>query len=91
MAVNRQIASLVDVMIGNEEDFTAALGFQVPGMDEHISKLDPGNFRKMIAEVVKMYPNFQGRGHYAAQCEDGDAQRLGRDSVDGRANSTRLR
>jgi 2-dehydro-3-deoxygluconokinase len=57
--VNRKIASLVDVMIGNEEDFTAALGFQVPDMDEHISKLDPANFKKMINEVVKMYPNFQ--------------------------------
>ena len=57
--MNRKIASLVDVMIGNEEDFTAALGFQVPGLDEHISKLDPANFKKMIAEVVKMYPNFQ--------------------------------
>jgi 2-dehydro-3-deoxygluconokinase len=59
VAVNRKIASLVDVMIGNEEDFTAALGFEVPEMDEHISKLDPGNFKKMIAEVLKMYPNFQ--------------------------------
>ncbi|MCC6858601.1 MAG: sugar kinase [Bryobacterales bacterium] len=57
--VNRRIASLVDVMIGNEEDFTAGLGFEVPGMDEHISKLDPANFRKMIGEVCKMYPNFQ--------------------------------
>ena len=57
--VNRKIASLVDVMIGNEEDFTAALGFQVPGLDEHISKLDPANFKRMICEVVKMYPNFR--------------------------------
>jgi 2-dehydro-3-deoxygluconokinase len=57
--VNRKIASLVDVMIGNEEDFTAALGFQVPGLDEHISKLDPVNFKKMIGEAVKSYPNFQ--------------------------------
>ena len=57
--VNRRIASLVDVMIGNEEDFTAALGFEVEGMDEHISKLDPANFRKMISEVVKTYPNFR--------------------------------
>lgn len=57
--VNRKIASLVDVMIGNEEDFTAALGFDVPGLDEHISKLDPLNFKKMIAEAVKSYPNFQ--------------------------------
>jgi 2-dehydro-3-deoxygluconokinase len=60
--VNRKIASLVDVMIGNEEDFTAALGFQVPGLDEHISKLDPANFKKMIAEVLKMYPNFKAVG-----------------------------
>jgi len=57
--VNRKIASLVDVMIGNEEDFTAALGFHVPGLDEYISKLDPGNFKKVISEAVKTYPNFQ--------------------------------
>ncbi len=59
MEVNREIACYVDVMIGNEEDFTAALGFEVPGMDEHISKLDPANFKKMISEVVKKYPNFK--------------------------------
>jgi 2-dehydro-3-deoxygluconokinase len=57
--VNRRIAPLVDVMIGNEEDFTAALGFQVPGLDEHISKLDPANFKKMIAEATRMFRNFQ--------------------------------
>jgi 2-dehydro-3-deoxygluconokinase len=56
MEVNRRIASLVDVMIGNEEDFTAALGFEVPGLDEHISQLDPANFKRMIAEVCRMYP-----------------------------------
>ena len=36
MEVNREIAKYVDVMIGNEEDFTAALGFKVEGLDEHI-------------------------------------------------------
>lgn len=56
--VNRELARYVDVMLGNEEDFTAALGFEVPGMDEHISKLDPTNFKKMINEVVAAYPNF---------------------------------
>jgi 2-dehydro-3-deoxygluconokinase len=60
--VNRKIASLVDVMIGNDEDFTAALGFQVAGMDQHLSELDPANFKKMIAEVVGMYPHFQAVG-----------------------------
>ncbi len=59
MEVNRAIAPLVDVMIGNEEDFSAALGFEVPGLDEGCSKLDPSNFKKMIAQVVKEFPNFK--------------------------------
>ena len=44
VTVNRELASLVDVMIGNEEDFTAALGFEVEGQDEHHSKLDVRQF-----------------------------------------------
>jgi 2-dehydro-3-deoxygluconokinase len=56
--VNRQLAPLVDVMLGNEEDFTAALGFEVEGMDEHLSGLDPENFRKMIERAVQEFPNF---------------------------------
>jgi 2-dehydro-3-deoxygluconokinase len=36
--VNRRLAPLVDVMIGNEEDFSAALGFDVPGVDESLSR-----------------------------------------------------
>ena len=54
--VNRQLAPLVDVMIGNEEDFSAALGFEVPGMDEHISKVEADAFKKMISAVVKEFP-----------------------------------
>ncbi len=57
--VNHKIAPLIDVMMGNEEDFTACLGFEVPGMDKHISKLDPTNFGKMIEQAVKQYPNFK--------------------------------
>ncbi|MDP6546943.1 MAG: sugar kinase [Phycisphaerae bacterium] len=57
--VNRQIAPLVDVMIGNEEDFTKALGFAVEGLDEDCSKLDPTNFMKMIARAAGEYPNFK--------------------------------
>jgi 2-dehydro-3-deoxygluconokinase len=57
--VNHKIAPHIDVMMGNEEDFTACLGFEVPGMDEHISKLDPTNFGKMIEQAVKRYSNFQ--------------------------------
>jgi len=57
--VNKELAKYVDVMIGNEEDFTASLGFEVEGLDENISKIDPSNFKKMIEKVVKEYPNFK--------------------------------
>lgn len=57
--INREIAKYVDVMLGNEEDFTACLGFNVEGLDEHISKIDPVNFKKMIATAVKEFPNFK--------------------------------
>lgn len=59
MEVNRAIAPLVDVMIGNEEDFSAALGFEIPGVDENLSKLDPANFKVMIADVVREFPNIK--------------------------------
>jgi 2-dehydro-3-deoxygluconokinase len=57
--VNRRIAPYIDVMMGNEEDFTACLGLEVPGLDEHLSNLDPSNFKKMILEAVKQFPNFK--------------------------------
>ena len=54
--VNRRIASYVDVMLGNEEDFSAALGYDVPGMDENLSSLDPEGFRQMIQQVLRDFP-----------------------------------
>ncbi len=57
--VNKEIAKYVDVMIGNEEDFTACLGFEVEGVDENLSDLDVTSFKKMITKVVKEYPNFK--------------------------------
>jgi 2-dehydro-3-deoxygluconokinase len=57
--VNRRLAGLVDVMIGNEEDFTASLGFAVPDTGEDLADLDAGNFRRMIDDVVGEFDNFQ--------------------------------
>src|ERR1043165_328245 len=57
--VNKEIAKYVDVMIGNEEDFTACLGFQVEGADEHLLHIDVTAFKKMIETAVKTYPNFK--------------------------------
>lgn len=53
---NRLLAPLVDVMLGNEEDFTSALGFEVEGLDEQHSKLDTASFEAMIRKVVKEFP-----------------------------------
>jgi 2-dehydro-3-deoxygluconokinase len=57
--VNRELAPLIDVMLGNEEDFTACLGFEVEGVDETLSKLDIGNFRRMIERATSDFPNFK--------------------------------
>jgi 2-dehydro-3-deoxygluconokinase len=54
--VNRKLAPLVEVMLGNEEDFSAALGFEVPGMDEHISNFEAEAFKRMIENVTKEFP-----------------------------------
>ncbi|MFW5860038.1 MAG: PfkB family carbohydrate kinase [Planctomycetota bacterium] len=76
--VNKEIARYVDVMIGNEEDFTACLGFEVEGVDENLSKLDPTAFKQMIGRVVETYPNFKAvattlRGVQTASINDWSA------------------
>jgi 2-dehydro-3-deoxygluconokinase len=55
-AVNRRLALLVDVMIGNEEDFSAALGFDLSGVDVALSQLPAANFQEMIGRVVREFP-----------------------------------
>ena len=57
--VNREIAQYVDVMIGNEEDFTASLGFEVEGADANISAIGTAAFKRMIETAVKEFPNFK--------------------------------
>jgi 2-dehydro-3-deoxygluconokinase len=54
--VNRALAPLVDVMLGNEEDFSAALGFSVEGVNEHVTQFEVDAFRRMIERVVKEFP-----------------------------------
>jgi 2-dehydro-3-deoxygluconokinase len=59
LEVNRELAPLIDVMLGNEEDFMAALGFSVEGVDENLADLDTASFRRMIENVVAKYPNLK--------------------------------
>jgi 2-dehydro-3-deoxygluconokinase len=54
--VNRRIASYVDVMLGNEEDFSAALGYEIAGMDEHHANIEVNAFQHMIKAVTKDFP-----------------------------------
>lgn len=57
--VNKEIAKYVDVMIGNEEDFTACLGFEIEGNDESLKELNLDGYKKMINYAAAVYPNFK--------------------------------
>jgi 2-dehydro-3-deoxygluconokinase len=57
--VNRGVARHVDVMIGNEEDFTASLGFKVKGAGGEPGHADAGAFKSMIKAAVREFPNFK--------------------------------
>lgn len=61
--VNKEIAKYIDVMIGNEEDFTACLGFEVEGNDENLAELSIDGYIKMLGRAVETYPNFKVIGN----------------------------
>ena len=58
-AVNCEIAKYVDVMIGNEEDFTACLGLEIEGADKNLTVLPIDGFKNMIRTATEKYPNFK--------------------------------
>lgn len=91
-AVNRQLAPLVDVMIGNEEDFTACLGFEVPGADDELRNLEAASFARMIETATATYPSLSVvgttmRGVHTATVNDWGAVAWSRDA--GFVESTR--
>jgi len=53
--VNRKLVSLVDVLVGNEEDFVAALGYTVEG-DQSFRHIDPAAYNPLFANVMRDYP-----------------------------------
>ena len=57
--INRRLAPNIDVMLGNEEDFTACLGLEIEGVDENLTELDTGSFRSMIERAAAAFPNFR--------------------------------
>ena len=57
--VNRELASLVDVMLGNEEDFSAMLGVALKGVTEEFAELPINSYEQMLREVAATCPNLK--------------------------------
>jgi 2-dehydro-3-deoxygluconokinase len=55
--VNRRLVRLVDILFGNEEDFAAALGYEISGVDESYSSLDTSSYASMLESVASDFPN----------------------------------
>jgi 2-dehydro-3-deoxygluconokinase len=58
-SVNRELMPLVDVLFGNEEDFSTALGYELSGVDHDYNDLDTAAYRRMIERVIKDFPNIK--------------------------------
>ena len=56
-ATNRRLVEQVDVLLGNEEDFSAALGYSVAGADESLQDLDVDAYKRLHQEVLDDYPD----------------------------------
>jgi 2-dehydro-3-deoxygluconokinase len=57
--VNRSLMPFVDVVFGNEEDFSAALGFDIAGVGGGFAELPTAAFKRMIGDVVATFPNIK--------------------------------
>lgn len=57
--VNRDLVKKVDLLLGNEEDFSAMLGIAVEGVAEDFSELPIAGYEKMLREVAAAYPNLK--------------------------------
>jgi 2-dehydro-3-deoxygluconokinase len=57
--VNRELVSAVDVLFGNEEDFSATLGVAIEGMSENFSDLSMASYETMLRRVADLYPNLK--------------------------------
>jgi 2-dehydro-3-deoxygluconokinase len=55
--VNRELVRFVDVLFGNEEDFSAALGFESEASSGDFAELSTASYRRTIERVVQAYPN----------------------------------
>ena len=57
--VNRDLVSKLDVLLGNEEDFSAMLGIAIKGVGEDFAELPIAGYEGMLREVAAAYPNLK--------------------------------
>src|ERR1700722_10575997 len=57
--VNRELVRKVDVLLGNEEDFSAMLGISLKGVTEDFAELPVASYEEMLREVAASYPNLK--------------------------------
>ncbi len=69
--MTKALVPYVDCLIGNEEDFQKVLGFEVEGVDEHLSSLDTSAYKRMVEKVVAAYPNVKVVGTTLREVKSG--------------------
>ncbi len=57
--VNRELVRKVDLLLGNEEDFSAMLGVHIKGVSEDFAELPIAAYEEMLREVAAAYPNLK--------------------------------
>jgi 2-dehydro-3-deoxygluconokinase len=57
--VNRALVRKVDLLLGNEEDFSAMLGVEIKGVTEDFDELPIDAYAEMLREVAMAYPNLK--------------------------------
>jgi 2-dehydro-3-deoxygluconokinase len=71
IATTRELMPLVDVLIGNEEDFQKVLGFEVEGTDANLRDLPVEAYRRMVQRVVGTWPNIRVVGTTLREVKSG--------------------
>lgn len=57
--VNRELVRRVDLLLGNEEDFSAMLGVKIKGVSDEFTELPIDSYAEMLREVAAAYPNLK--------------------------------
>ena len=77
--MNRELVRKVDLLLGNEEDFSAMLGVKIKGVSEDFAELPIAGYEEMLREVAAAYPNLKLIASTLRTAHTRQPQRLGRD------------